>query len=83
VTLNDLEDLAEIIAKEVVAIISSRASPGRWLTFSEAMKYAKVKSPTTLRKWIDEGFIYAFKRSGVWIVDRESIDDWFTSEKLS
>jgi len=55
---------------------------GRWLTMSEAKKYAKVKSVKTIKKWIDEGYIYGHKRSGAWIIDRLSIDDWYSSDKL-
>lgn len=81
-THRDLETLANLVAKEIEAIISARSLPGRWLTLREAMRYAKVKSPNTIKKWIDDGLIYAFKRSGKWIVDRESIDDWYNSEKV-
>ena len=81
-THRDLEALANLVAKEIEAIISARFLPGRWLTLREAMGYAKVKSPNTIKKWIDDGLIYAFKRSGEWIVDRESIDDWYNSEKV-
>jgi hypothetical protein len=52
------------------------------MTFKEAMAYAKVKSKTTMLKWINEGYIYGFKRSGEWIIDKESIDDWFLSDKI-
>lgn len=54
---------------------------GRWLTVKEAMDYAKVKSRSTLMKWIDAGYIYAHKRTGEWIIDRNSIDDWYNSER--
>ena len=77
----DIEALASMISKEVEAAILVKASPGRWLTLQEAMQYARVKHHSTIRKWIDDGHIYAHKRSGHWIVDRESIDDWFLSEK--
>jgi excisionase family DNA binding protein len=79
----DIAALAALVAAEVQANILASLSPGRWLTMDEAMAYAKVKSPNTIRKWIDDGQIYAHKRSGHWIVDRESIDDWFSSEKVS
>ena len=78
---NDIAALANIIAKEVEATISAKSNLGRWMTLREAMNYAKVKSANTIKRWIDEGFIYGFKRSGEWIVDRESIDDWYNSEK--
>ena len=78
----ELEELANIIAKEVDAVLSAKAVQGRWLTLREAMKYARVKSPNTMKKWIEEGYLYGFKRSGEWIVDRDSIDDWYSSEKI-
>jgi hypothetical protein len=78
----DIEVLAIIVAKEVTANILAKATPGRWLTLKEAMAYSKVKSEDTIRKWINSGCIYAHKRSGQWIVDRESIDDWFSSDKV-
>ena len=73
----EIEQLADIISKRILEAQPLR----RWLTLSEAMRYAKVKSRDTIRRWIDEGYIYAHKRTGQWIVDRESIDDWFGSQK--
>ena len=52
------------------------------LTMSKALEYAKIKSVKTLRMWIDKGYIYGHKRSGTWIIDRQSIDDWYSSDKL-
>jgi hypothetical protein len=71
-----------MIAREVRAGILAELSPGRWLTLKEAMAYSKVKSVTTIKAWIANGYIYAHKRSGQWIVDRESIDDWFLSDRI-
>ena len=82
-THDNLEKLAELVAEQVGDIVLANSRRGRWLTLREAMEYAKVKSPNTIKKWIDEGFIYAFKRSGEWIIDRESVDDWYNSEKLT
>jgi hypothetical protein len=79
----DITTLAALVAEEVRANILASLSPDRWLTLHEAMDYARVKSPNTVRAWIDNGYIYAHKRSGQWIVDCESIDDWFLSEKVS
>ncbi len=81
VVRTDIEALASMIAEKVGADILAKSIPGRWLTLHEAMAYAKVKSEDTIRKWINNGYIYAHKRSGQWIVDRESIDDWFLSDK--
>jgi len=53
---------------------------GRWLTMKEAKLYAKVRSVNTIKKWISEGYIYAHKRTGSWIIDRQSIDDWYLSD---
>ena len=55
---------------------------GRWLTMEEAVKYAGIKTKKTMKKWLDEGYIYGHKRSGSWIIDRQSIDDWYLSDKL-
>ena len=77
----EIAKLADLIAKEVEAAVMAKLSPGRWLTLQEAMAYAKVKSTTTIRRWIDKGYIYAHKRSGQWIVDRESIDQWYGSAR--
>ena len=82
VSHNDIASLAQLIAEQVRVDILSSIAPGRWLTFPEAMLYAKVKSRDTMRKWIDNGYIYAHKRSGQWIIDRQSIDDWFLSERV-
>lgn len=78
----DISALSSMIASQVQADILAKLSPGRWLTLREAMAYAKVKSVTTIRAWIDSGYIYAHKRTGQWIVDRESIDDWFSQDKV-
>ena len=80
-THDDIMTIANILAKEIEAIISVKSNPGRWLTLHEAMEYAKVKSANTIKKWINEGYIYGFKRSGEWIIDLESIDEWYNSEK--
>ena len=76
---NIKEEPADLIVRE-----EANATPmpiGRWLTLKEAMTYAKVKSVNTIKKWIAEGYIYAHKRTGSWIVDRQSIDDWYLADK--
>lgn len=78
---SDIEAIADLIAKQVKSNVLASCAPRRWLTLQEAMDYSRVKSVNTIKKWIDEGYIYGHKRSGQWIVDRESIDDWFLSEK--
>jgi adenylate kinase len=77
----EIATIAEIVAREVSAKVSAM-STGRWLTLQEAKEYAKVRSDDTIRGWIDKGYIYAFKRSGHYIVDRESIDDWYNSDRI-
>ncbi len=80
-THNDIKTLAALIAEEVGEIIATEKITGRWLSLSEAKEYGKAKSSNTIKKWIEEGFIYGFKRSGSWIIDKNSIDDWFLSER--
>ena len=75
------------ISKRPASIIireEANATPmpiGRWPTLKEAMRYSRVKSVNTIKKWITEGHIYAHKRTGSWIVDRQSIDDWFLTDE--
>jgi len=74
----DIESIAGIVADRV---LSSHPGIGRWLSIDEAMIYAKVKSRSTIMSWINNGYIYAHKRTGSWIVDRNSIDGWYESSK--
>ena len=78
----ELEKISQAISAQILESLRVELSYGRWLTVKEAMAYCKVKSKTTMHKWINEGYIYAHKRSGQWIIDRESIDDWFNSERI-
>jgi len=73
----DMQKLAQMVADELKA----SALFNKWLTFEEGQQYAKV-SPNTLRKWINKGYIYASKTTGAWRIDRESIDDFFNSERF-
>ena len=79
-THTELEALANLIAKQVEARLAVNQVQSRWLTLAEAMQYAKVESVNTIKKWINEGFIYA-KKAGQWKVDRDSIDAYFESDK--
>ena len=74
---SDIEAIADLVAKRVLA---AQPQAGRWMTVEEAMAYTRVKSVKTIRMWIKEGYINANKRTGTWIIDRESIDDWFKSD---
>ena len=76
-----LELIAERVAERLKEILPD-APVGRWLTMNEALEYAKLKTEKTMRMWIKKGYIYGFKRSGHWIIDRQSIDDWYSSDKL-
>ena len=64
----------EAIAQKVAELLGP--SIKRWLTVDEALQYSGIKSRTTLMKWINEGYIDAHKRTGKWVIDRQSIDDW-------
>lgn len=78
-----LQNLPQVLLPEIKAQIAAALADGtiqeRWMELPEAMKYAKVKSRTTMMNWINAGKVQAFKRSGKWIVDRQSIDNWYTS----
>jgi hypothetical protein len=74
----DKDDIKHI--KDQLDAIANLVPVGRWLTMDEAMRYAKVKSRNTMMKWINGGHVYAHKRTGEWIIDRQSIDKWFESE---
>ena len=80
----EINAIADIVAREVTAKIMASSVPGRWLTMKEAMEYAKVRSINTMKKWVDEGLIYGRPRSGRgdWIIDRESIDQFYLEEKI-
>ena len=81
-THTDIEQLADLVAAKVAAGLN--VPVGKWLTMEEAMAYAKVKSKNTIKQWIRQGRIHGFRRSGKgnWIIDRESIDDWYNSEEM-
>lgn len=76
----EIQEVSYAIAEQVFSCLSWKMAPSRWLTMPEALEYARVRSKTTMLKWLNEGLIYGFKRSGTWIIDRESIDQWYTSE---
>ena len=79
-TQQDVMEKMDCLIKKIDQLKSDRPV-GRWLTMEEATEYAKIKSKT-ICKWIKQGYIYGFKRSGNWIIDRKSIDDWYSSEKI-
>lgn len=73
----DINTIADMLAEKIM----SAKHLGRWLSIDEAMEYARVKSRSTIMVWINSGYIYAHKRTGSWIVDRDSIDKWFLSSR--
>ena len=77
----ELKTLAQLLADELQGRFTFA---GRWLTKEEAINYAKV-SWNTLKKWIRQGHIYGFRRSGkgCWIIDRQSIDQFYDQERQS
>ena len=80
-THENIESLAELVAEKILSQSRLNQTASRWLKVKEAAEYAKV-SRRKLMTWIDEGYIYGFKRTGEWIVDRESIDQWYSSERI-
>ena len=64
------------IADELFKRLDKRDHPPRWLLFSEAMVYARA-SKNTLVAMIKDGRIRATKRGGNWIVDKNSIDEYY------
>ena len=72
----DICAIAEAVASRMEAI------PGEWLTLDEAMTYARISSPNTMRKMLLDGVIYGKKVGGKWIVSRSSIDDFYNSERF-
>ncbi len=77
-TRSDLKILAENLAAE----ISARIHVPRWLDIKQACQYANIKRDT-LMKWVDEGYVYGHKRSGKWIIDRDSIDNFYNQDRLT
>lgn len=82
ITRHEVQRLIDQAVSQIVDQLSPHAFTSPWLTVPEAEVYAKVKRATLLR-WVDEGLIYGFKRTGDWIIDRQSIDDYYNTEKLN
>lgn len=76
----ELQEIARLVATDIKQDLAM--TPGKWLTLKEAMEYARVNSPNTIKDWIKAHRIYGFKRSGSWIVDRDSIDRWYESDRF-
>ena len=73
---NEIKQIARTVVEEMRDYIVH----GRWLSLKNACKYADV-SPNTMRRWINEGYVYASKTTGEYRIDRESIDDFFNMER--
>jgi excisionase family DNA binding protein len=71
----------EILASKIAPLIASELHVSQWLTMREACDYAKVKDDV-LRKWIAKGFIYATKKGGKWVVDRDSINSFYNRDRV-
>ncbi|MCI4625029.1 MAG: helix-turn-helix domain-containing protein [Candidatus Magnetoovum sp. WYHC-5] len=52
----------------------------KWLTLQEACVYARV-SENTLSGLVKDGHIYGRLVGGKWIIDRQSIDDYYNAER--
>ena len=76
-----MEMLAVLVAKKIKETVQVAENKPRWLNMKEAVAYAKT-SERKLRSWVDEGYIYGFRRTGQYILDRESIDKWYNSERI-
>jgi hypothetical protein len=81
-TDTDITALSEAIFKVVSERTAAEAVYSKWLTVTEAMLYAQVKSRKTILSWINEGYIYAFRRTGSWVIDRYSIDNWYNKDRF-
>ena len=71
---NQIQDDLTSYIKELRNLVSLSQ---RWLSMSEACIYSKM-SKNTLMLCINDGEIQAVKRRGKWIVDRLSIDSYYT-----
>jgi hypothetical protein len=73
-THDDLQKLAERLS----ALIPQPLP--RWLTFKEACEYARVKRDR-MAEMIGDGSVHGGKKKGCWIIDRQSIDDYYLTGK--
>ncbi|MBI9077848.1 MAG: helix-turn-helix domain-containing protein [Desulfatibacillum sp.] len=78
----DLERLADMVAARILAETRAASAPKRWMTVAETMAYVSLKSKKTIRMWINEGYVYAHRTTGKWLIDRESVDSWLEENKV-
>jgi hypothetical protein len=79
--MNDIQDdIREI--KAILFCLEKRSdfSP-RWLSITRACIYAGI-GEKTLMHYILSGDVYATKKGGKWIVDRESIDLFMLADDM-
>jgi len=70
------------LARQLALLIMGEVLKPRWLTIKEACDYTKIKRDTLMR-FIEEGDIYAVKKRGKWVIDRESIDAFYSSDRIA
>lgn len=73
VILKELTDLKSMLSNNA----SSSAWP-RWLSMTKACEYSS-KSKNWLRERLEDGDIYGYRENpkGNWVIDKNSIDDYF------
>lgn len=69
----------DILIQEIREIKAMTFS--RWLTFAEAVKYSRRGKEWLLQK-LKTGEIYGYLEKGKWIVDKQSIDDYYLQNKI-
>jgi len=74
----DIEALAQLLAPKILEEVARLQK--RWLSLQEAKDLLDIRATNTMMKLINEGRIYATKRTGKWLVDRQSIDNWLMGD---
>ena len=74
--LNTLETLLHQLAE---GLREKRVLYPPYLTLKEACEYARV-CKSTMRRWLEEGYVVGHREKGKWIISRQSIDDHLTSQ---
>ncbi|MBI5193256.1 MAG: helix-turn-helix domain-containing protein [Nitrospirae bacterium] len=55
----------------------------KWLSLEHACIYMTGLSENTVLKHIREGDIYGIRKGGKWVIDRESIDEYYNTERAA
>ena len=74
--LNSLETLLKELAE---GLREKRVLYPPYLTLKEACEYARV-CKDTMRRWLEEGYVVGHREKGKWIINRQSIDDYLSSQ---